>query len=162
MYKCIKVREIESALCCLPSVPGQCNELASISKGDLKQKKQKKNYDGFRPFESTKTQKRKTNNQTNKKKSNVQQCHHHRRHQNIIFQIIRSKEKKIRSRFFHTEADKTVLCLMPSAVQQVPMLSQSQARPVTTATHQTRRHSLPETDEAASYFLGFSFYFYFF
>lgn len=36
MYKCIKVREIESALCCLPSVPGQCNELANISKGDLK------------------------------------------------------------------------------------------------------------------------------
>lgn len=35
MYKCIKVREIESALCCLPSVPGQCNELANISKGDL-------------------------------------------------------------------------------------------------------------------------------
>lgn len=35
MYKCIKVREIESALCCLPSVPGQCNELASINKGDL-------------------------------------------------------------------------------------------------------------------------------
>lgn len=44
MYKCIKVREIESALCCLPSVPGQCNELANISKGDLK------NYVGFRPL----------------------------------------------------------------------------------------------------------------
>lgn len=42
MYKCIKVREIESALCCLPSVPGQCNELASISKGDLKKQTNKK------------------------------------------------------------------------------------------------------------------------
>lgn len=54
MYKCIKVREIESALCCLPSVPGQCNELASISKGDLEkkqqQKKQQTNNVGFRPL----------------------------------------------------------------------------------------------------------------
>lgn len=75
MYKCIKVREIESALCCLPSVPGQCNELASINKGDLKKLR------WFPALETTKKRKQK------KKKSNVQPCHH------IIFQIIRSKEK---------------------------------------------------------------------
>lgn len=78
MYKCIKLREIESALCCLPSVPGQCNELANISKGDLK-----KNYVGFRPILHLEQQ---TKNK-NKMRSNAQQCHH------IIFQIIRSKEK---------------------------------------------------------------------
>lgn len=74
MYKCIKVREIESALCCLPSVPGQCNELASFNMGDLvkllwfpgliQQKEEEKNL-------------------------NVQLCH-----LIIIFQIIRSKEKQ--------------------------------------------------------------------
>lgn len=55
MYKCIKLREIESALCCLPSVPGQCNELANISK-----KETSKNYVGFRPLILLLEQKQKT------------------------------------------------------------------------------------------------------
>lgn len=38
MYKCIKVQEIESALCCLPSIPGQCNEWL-IREGEKKKEK---------------------------------------------------------------------------------------------------------------------------
>lgn len=77
MYKCIKLREIESALCCLPSVPGQCNELANISKGDLKKLR------WFPALDTTSI----TNQKKDKMKSKVQQCRH------IIFQIVRSKEK---------------------------------------------------------------------
>lgn len=101
MYKCIKVREIESALCCLPSVPGQCNELASISKGHLKKKtnkQRKKNYVGFWPL--TLLQKKKKNKIREQKKteeSNIQLCYH------IIFQIIRSKEKKKKDPALYTD-----------------------------------------------------------
>lgn len=77
MYKCIKVREIESALCCLPSVPGQCNELASINMGDLIK---------LHWFPALIQQKKKKK----KKNLNVQLCHLII----IFFQIIRSKEKQ--------------------------------------------------------------------
>lgn len=95
MYKCIKVREIESALCCLPSVPGQCNELASISKGDLKK------LCWFPALQTT--TKRKTKKKQHKK-SNVQQCPHN----------LSDNQVQIKIRLcFHTEskADKTKLCV---------------------------------------------------
>lgn len=58
MYKCIKVREIESALRYLPSVPGQCNELANISKGEPQiLKVEIKISCGFRPLKVLKQNK---------------------------------------------------------------------------------------------------------
>lgn len=39
MYKCIKVREIDSALCWLPSVPGQCNEQKNKNENKIDKKK---------------------------------------------------------------------------------------------------------------------------
>lgn len=65
MYKCIKVREIESALCCLPSVPGQCNELASINKGDLKKLR------WFPALETTKKRKQKKKKKKEKQRPAV-------------------------------------------------------------------------------------------
>lgn len=49
MYKCIKVQEIESALCCLPSIPGQCNELL------IREREKRKKLTGFWPLRKLST-----------------------------------------------------------------------------------------------------------
>lgn len=116
-----KGKRDKSALCCLPSGPGQCNELAGISKGDLV-----KVSSCFRPLQNKATCARlKQNNPIY-----VQQCHTH----NITFLMNMS--------FLHVQQSK--LTNAGSAFSRLQPFKRSQCwaritglTTVTSATNQT-------------------------